>query len=276
MRNFYKAAVIAFGAAGALAVPARAQSYDDSYGNYDAPQGYGQAYQQSYGQQPYGQQPYGQQPYGAPPYGSPYGADPYDQAGNDGGYCDPYYGCPDDYYDLPVYDGEIYWDGGWYNGPFFYRDFGGHRQFWVHGGWHYGNSRGGHFGPALGRGYFQTHGFGNRGGFVNRGFDRGQQNVYRGNYGGQRNYGGGNYGARDYAQRNFGGQRAFQVPQQNAQPQAYQSRFADRGYGGGWRGGDHYQQRSAPQAQPQAQSQAQPQGGGRNWGGHDGGSRHDH
>jgi hypothetical protein len=267
MRSLVKAALVAFGVTGALAIPASAQSYDDSYGNYYAPQGYGQPYQQPYGQQPYGQQPYGQQAYGAPPYGSPYGADPYDQADNDGGYCDPYYGCPDDYYDLPVYDGEVYWDGGWYNGPFFYRDYGGHRQFWVHGGWHYGNSRGGHFGPALGRAYFQDHGFGNRGQSVNRGFDRGQQNVYRGGYSG-----------RDYGQRNFGGgPRAYQAPQQNAQPQqAFGGRFADRGYGGGgWRGGDHYQQRAAPQAQPQAQPQsqpqAQPQGGGHNWGGREGG-----
>ena len=145
MRNILKAAVIAFGAAGALAaLPAGAQPFDDSYGAYA---------------------PYDDQAQCDPYYGCP------QQAYGDtyGGYCDPYYGCPDDYYDLPVYYGDVYWDGGWYDGPFFYRDYGGHRQFWLHGGWHYGESRGGHFGPALGRDYFRNHGFAGRSGFAARG-----------------------------------------------------------------------------------------------------------
>ena len=105
MRHLFKAAIIAFGVTGALAaVPASAQPYDpndDTYGGYD----------QAYG----------------PDDGS------YDP---DYGYCDPDYGCPDDYYDLPLYYGDVYYDGSWYNnGPFYYRDYGGRRQFWIHGGW---------------------------------------------------------------------------------------------------------------------------------------------
>ncbi|HEY0266877.1 MAG TPA: hypothetical protein VGC16_09005 [Rhizomicrobium sp.] len=216
MRNILKTAIIAFGTLGALAIPASAQPYDDG----------------SYGPQGYDQQ---------------YGPDPYDQAyaGDSGypdGYCDPYYGCPDDYDDLPVYDGSVYWDGGWYNGPFFYRDTGGHRQFWVHGGWHYGNARGGHYGPALGRG------------FANRGFDRGQHNFS------QRGTGGGSYG-----------QRGFQTSQRQFANRGtgIQSNFASRGYGGGnggWRGGSHFQQQAAPQARNE--------GGGHNWGGGHGGGGH--
>ncbi len=211
MRNITKAAIIAFGVTGALAVPASAQSYDDGY---YGPQGYAQ--------------PYGPQQYGP---------DPYDQAyAGDDGSCDPYYGCPDDYYDLPVYDGEVYWDGGWYNGPFFYRDYGGHRQFWVHGGWHYGESRGGHFGPALGRDQFRSHGLAARGGFVNRG------GYQRGNF-----------------------------AQRNVQAQAFANRGFGGGNGGGWRGGDHYRQQAA-QSQPQSGGGGHNwNGGGHNAGGHGGG-----
>ena len=59
-----------------------------------------------------------------PGYGPP-AYDPYSEAyaSSGYGYCDPYCGCPDDYYDLPVYDGAVFLDGGWYNGPFFWRDY---------------------------------------------------------------------------------------------------------------------------------------------------------
>ena len=87
----------------------------------------------------------------------------YNYYGSDYGYCDPNYGCPDDFYDMPLYYGQVYWGDSWYPGPFYYRDFGGRRQFWVHGGWHDGNFRGGRFGPALGRGFYQSHNFAGRG-----------------------------------------------------------------------------------------------------------------
>jgi len=64
----------------------------------------------------------------------------------DRGYEDPcaYY----DYYDVPppwglppgycgyrVYYDPVFWGGSWYRGPIYYRWYGGHRQFWLHGGW---------------------------------------------------------------------------------------------------------------------------------------------
>ena len=62
MRNTFKAAIVAFGALGALAGTASAQPYDESY---------------------YGDPAYGPPPYDAQPgYGDPYAA--YDQA-----YADP-------------------------------------------------------------------------------------------------------------------------------------------------------------------------------------------
>ena len=116
MKTLIKAAVIAFGGLGALAIPAGAQPYDPNY-DYGDDQGYDQApYDQSYAQ-PYAQ-PYGAQPYGAQAYGDP--NDNY--YGSDYGYCDPVYGCPDDFYDLPLYYGQVYWGDNWYPGPFYYRD----------------------------------------------------------------------------------------------------------------------------------------------------------
>src|ERR1700744_4382015 len=73
MRPFFKAAVIAFGAMGALALPAGAQPYqgngqNNGYGqNYGPPPGYDQGqdqgYDQGYPQQGYPQQGYPQQGY---------------------------------------------------------------------------------------------------------------------------------------------------------------------------------------------------------------------
>jgi len=164
MRTFFKAAIVAFGVTGALAAsPAGAQPYDP-YNN--------------------GNDGYDQQGYG-----------PDDAYAQDGGTCDPYYGCPDDYYDLPVYYGDVYYDGGWATGPFFYRDYGGGRQFWMHGGWHSGNFRGGRFGPALGRNFYASHGFGgggfNRGGYS--GGYRGAQPQHQSN-GGNHNWNRGSFG----------------------------------------------------------------------------------
>ena len=235
MRHSFKAAIIAFGALGALAGTASAQPYQQYNGQqqgggyydqgsdqgpydqgYGPDQGYADAYS-GYGQQGYGPQPDAQ--YGASGYG----------------YCDPYYGCPDDYYDLPVYDGSVFFDGGWFNGPFFWRDFGGSRQFWFHGGWHGGQFRGGHFGAALGRDFFAHRGIGT--------FARG------GGFGGHQNFarfapqGGFRQPAFNGFRGGFAGRTSF-----NAQPQHnfggggfHGGGFQGHGGGGGWShgGGGH-------------------------------------
>lgn len=280
MRHPIRAAIIAFGALGALAGTAGAQPYQGN-GTYDQGYGYGQGYGQGY-RQNYGPgydqgapgydqgyppnyapnyapgQGYDPNYAGANPGYGPPAYDPYDNgyASSDYGYCDPYYGCPDDYYDLPVYDGSVFFDGGWYNGPFFWRDFGGHREFWLHGGWHGGQFRGGHFGSALGRDYFQRRGIGT--------FARG-----------------GNFGRQSFAR--FAPQRSFQQPAFNgsrggfagrstfnAQPRAGFGGFEGRG---GWnRGGG-----GGSQGHFQQQAQVQHGGGGGGWshggggGGHGGG-----
>ncbi len=84
-----------------------------------------------------------------------------------GGFCDSW-GCPDDYWDFPVWYGPVYYDGAWFRGPVYYREIDGQRVFWVHGGWHADQWRGPrpswwsasyHYGPALGFGYYHDHGF---------------------------------------------------------------------------------------------------------------------
>ena len=73
---------------------------------------------------------------------------------------DPYYcGAADAYYDGPVFIG-----GGWYNGPFRWRYWGGQRQFWWNGGWHAGTG----FHPGGFHGHVTTAphgGFGGHGSF---------------------------------------------------------------------------------------------------------------
>jgi len=234
MRNRIKAAIVAFGAIGALAGlsdSASAQPYDGYSGD-----GY-------YGDGGY----YSDPAYGPPPadYGAPYDqayADPYYDPSY--GYCDPYYGCPDDYYDLPLYYGSVFYDGAWLNGPFYWRDYGGHRQFWTHGGWHEGQYRGGRFGPALGRNFYAQHGFGGRS------FGRG------GNWGGQ-NFAGRSFsGGNAWSNRGFAGRSNFQ-----AQPQAQS--FQGRGnWGGGW---SH--QNVQAQAGHSWGGGGWSGGGGRSWGG---------
>ncbi|HEY8950285.1 MAG TPA: hypothetical protein VIM56_15475 [Rhizomicrobium sp.] len=86
-----------------------------------------------------------------------------------GGYCDSY-GCPDEYWDFPVWYGPVYWRGTWYRGPLYYRDdLGDRRVYWIAGGWHHDQWRGsrpdwwyrGHYyaGPALGYSFYLGHGF---------------------------------------------------------------------------------------------------------------------
>jgi len=66
----------------------------------------------------------------------------------------PYYARPA-YCGYPVYRGRVFLGGGWYNGPFHYRDYRGHREYWHRGRWH----RGDHYGPPRrghrGRGHWR-------------------------------------------------------------------------------------------------------------------------
>jgi hypothetical protein len=99
------------------------------------------------------------QPYGSSYYddGGYYGADAY-------GYCDDY-GCPQNYWDQPVYYGSIYYGNSWINGPLYYRNWQGRRQYWVHGGWRYdgwsgprpSQYRDTRYGPALGLSWYRTN-----------------------------------------------------------------------------------------------------------------------
>lgn len=84
-----------------------------------------------------------------------------------GGYCDDY-GCPDAYWDMPVYYGPVYYGGRWFQGPIYYREYGGERWYWVRGGWRRDEWRGprprwwkGNYrvGPALGYDFYRANGF---------------------------------------------------------------------------------------------------------------------
>jgi hypothetical protein len=83
-----------------------------------------------------------------------------------GGYCDRW-GCPGDYWGYPVFYGPVYFAGEWYDGPVYYREVDGGYEYWVHGDWHRDEWRGErpdwardtHYGPALGRDYYQSDEF---------------------------------------------------------------------------------------------------------------------
>ena len=85
---------------------------------------------------------------------------------NTGGYCDRW-GCPGDYWGYPVFYGPVYFDGEWYDGPVYYREVDGGYEYWVHGDWHRDEWRGPrpdwardtHYGPTLGRDYYQSDEF---------------------------------------------------------------------------------------------------------------------
>ena len=89
-------------------------------------------------------------------------------------YCDPYsrwydpYRC-DDYDDgYDYYNGPVFIDGIWLNNGFRSRNYGGHRQFYYHGGWHGGSGfhGGGFHGGSFGGG---GHGGGGHGGWGGHG-----------------------------------------------------------------------------------------------------------
>ena len=85
---------------------------------------------------------------------------------NTGGYCDRW-GCPDEFWDLPVYYCPVYYDGQWFRGPVYYREWRGRHLFYVHGQWRPDQWRGrrpawaceGRYGPALGFDFYDSHGF---------------------------------------------------------------------------------------------------------------------
>jgi len=51
-----------------------------------------------------------------------------------GGYCDRW-GCPDQFWDYPIYYCPVYYRGRWYTGPVYYRHVRGGYAYWIHGGW---------------------------------------------------------------------------------------------------------------------------------------------
>jgi len=120
--------------------------------------------------------------FGGPVYGPAYGP-----AYGYGGPC-AYY----DYYDVPppwglppgycgyrVYYDPVFWGGSWYRGPIYYRWYGGHRQYWLNGGWRHDEWRGrrpahiewrtGGYGDWRGGSYPRSGGDHFRGGYVREG-----------------------------------------------------------------------------------------------------------
>ena len=87
--------------------------------------------------------------------------------------CDPYYNDYDAYGCGAYYSGPVFIDGAWFNGPLRWRNWGGHREFWNHGGWH------------VGTGWRAS-------GFHGRGFNPGLRGG-RGGFGGG-HFGGGHFG----------------------------------------------------------------------------------
>ena len=186
MRTLWKVAAAAFalGALSALGAPANAQDYGNGYGpppgydngdpagdgnGYGPPPGYGVDIppDTANGYGPGDMGGYAQDPASDPANYAPDETLP-SECYTGGGYCDQY-GCPDDYYNLPVYYGPVFYDDTWYNGPIYYRDGFGGRQYWIHGGWHNDQWRGArpswwnagryHTRGALGRNYYQSHSF---------------------------------------------------------------------------------------------------------------------
>jgi hypothetical protein len=83
-----------------------------------------------------------------------------------GGYCDRW-GCPDEFWDYPLYYCPVFYDGTWFRGPVYFSRRHDELWYWVHGGWHRDEWDGprprwacaDHFGPALDYDFYETHGF---------------------------------------------------------------------------------------------------------------------
>ena len=109
-----------------------------------------------------------------------------------GGYCDAF-GCPNTFWDYPVAYCPVYWDGGWYGGPFYYVYRNGSYYYWIRGGWRrdgWYQSRPywactDRFGPPLDLDFYIWNGFNVRDDWRIRwdqerdGWWRSQQNWYR-------------------------------------------------------------------------------------------------
>ncbi|MBN9587489.1 MAG: hypothetical protein BGN85_12260 [Alphaproteobacteria bacterium 64-11] len=303
MQTFWKAAVIVLALGAAAAIPARAQPYEDPYYGDDAgppADSYyddGGYYQGTYGDGAYGDGYYDSDAYDDPYADAEYGADAY-------GYCDEY-GCPGDYWNLPVYYGPVFYDDAWFNGPLYYRDWGGRRQYWIHGGWRYDGWRGarpnwyreGRYGPALGLNWYRSnhvfrqgwHGNGARQGYGRRGYQ-----VYRApSYGapnrfstpsGNRFQTGRPWNSGRDPGSSFGYRRNFQAGNPGNSGLRSFGGNGGRNWGGGGRGShSQFSQRPASSGfQARSSAAGQSFGGGRNWGsgrfggGHDGGGGRHH
>ena len=125
--------------------------------------------------------------------------------------CDPYYDYYDPYGCGAYYTGPVFIDGAWFNGPLRWRYWGGHRQFWYHGGWHVGTGwrhngfHGRGFRPTVRSGF---HGRGFHGGFhggptLHSGFHgggfHGGPSVHSGFHGGSHMGGGAHMGGGSHA-----------------------------------------------------------------------------
>jgi hypothetical protein len=165
-----------------------------------------------------------------------------------GGYCDSY-GCPDSFWDYPVYYCPVYFRGDWYRGPVYYRRYDGRVQFWILGNWRYDQWRGprpewaciDHFGPPLGFDYYENHGFRMRDSWRNewrRDYNR-DHGAWRGNthdYGNWNDRGSSNWNGGD----NRGQQGGFPFP--GLFPNGGDNRGGDRhdnNRGNDGRGNDH-------------------------------------
>lgn len=83
--------------------------------------------------------------FGGPDYGPAYGpAYGYDDPCAYYDYYDapPPWGLPPGYCGYQVYYDPVFWGGSWYRGPIYYRSYGGHRQYWLNGGWRHDEWRG--------------------------------------------------------------------------------------------------------------------------------------
>jgi hypothetical protein len=83
-----------------------------------------------------------------------------------GGYCDSW-GCPDAFWNYPIYYCPVFYGGGWYRGPVYYRYSGGRYSYWIHGAWRRDYWSGprpdwacvDRYGPPLGLDFYISNGF---------------------------------------------------------------------------------------------------------------------
>ena len=83
-----------------------------------------------------------------------------------GGFCDED-GCPQNFWDYPIYYCPVFYRGYWYRGPFYYRVYDGEYRYWLQGHWVRERWRGprpqwaceGRYGPPRGIDFYISHGF---------------------------------------------------------------------------------------------------------------------